>query len=134
MRILVIDDQRIFKFSGLSPLYLIHSLTSQDGLDQLYNNGPWDEVWLDHDLGPNSEVNGSTIANKIIRDTVSNKGPKVKRYFIHSMNPVGARYMTEGLNNAGLPAIWVVWNEATLNNLLDMDKMKELGKDPFHRA
>ena len=45
MRILVIDDLRTFEVAET------HARNYDDGIDQLANNGPWDSLYLDHDLG-----------------------------------------------------------------------------------
>jgi len=44
-RILAIDDMRECK--GATVL----ARTYQEGMDCLFKLGPWDELWIDHDLG-----------------------------------------------------------------------------------
>jgi len=44
MKRLIIDDLRIFRFEDAT-----YARTSDEAIDQLYNHGPWDEVWWDHD-------------------------------------------------------------------------------------
>ena len=100
MRVLVIDDQRIFNsFPNLpNPRVedvIVHETTSQDGLRTLYEEQPWDEVWLDHDLGMDSVGSGSDIVNAILdprRFLVD-----VGKFYVHTMNPVGKIYMSRAL-------------------------------------
>lgn len=44
-RILAIDDMRVCKGAT------VVARTYQTGMDLLFKMGPWDELWIDHDLG-----------------------------------------------------------------------------------
>lgn len=100
MKILVIDDQRIFKsFPSIGEITqydtVVHATTSQEGLEELLR-GSWDEVWLDHDLGMESEGSGYDV----VMGLLGNEGPlpKVGRVYVHSMNPVGSARMVAALS------------------------------------
>lgn len=122
MKILVIDDQRIFNFPEA-----VHCTTMQDGLRELYENGPWDEVWLDHDLGAESEGSGSDIVRRIL-----DREPTVATYIVHSMNPVGNQYMVNSLRDAGFDVRIIMWTKATMDVLLDYKAMEKAGRDPLY--
>lgn len=100
MRALVVDDQRIF---AESPDYVwTHVTTSQDGLQAL-RNGPWDEIWLDHDLGMASYGSGYDLVSALV-DSLDNRTMHPAdilnpdgRIWVHSMNPSGADRMVQAL-------------------------------------
>lgn len=101
MKALVVDDQRIFKEA---PDYeWTHATTSQEGLDALFLKGPWDEIWLDHDLGMESNGSGYDLVQELIyvledsqcgREDVLNPGGRI---WVHSMNFDGANRMVQAL-------------------------------------
>ena len=117
---LVIDDQRIFRGD------FVHATTSQEGIELLHSQ-EWDEVWLDHDLGSDSEGSGSDIVRNIVATH-----PQVELFIIHSMNPVAAERMLSDIVKAGYPAIRVIWSKQLLNDLLDNKAMEEKGRNPFY--
>ena len=101
MRALVVDDQRIF---AEYPDYVwTHATTSQEGIEYLVVSGPWDEVWLDHDLGMESEGSGYDLVQELVMafengdlrptDVLAPDG----RVLVHSMNPAGAERMVQAL-------------------------------------
>lgn len=122
MKILVIDDQRIFKFDA------VHVTTMQEGIDQIYNQGPWDQVYLDHDLGMESEGSGTDLVNYLERKPDF----KVGMFFIQSMNPVGAERMRVVLNGMGYTVARVTYND--LDEMLDYKAMEEQGRNPLLRG
>lgn len=124
MKVLVIDDQRIFKGEDIQ-----HVTTSQEGIALLDENTIWDEVWLDHDLGSDSEGSGSDIVRHIIATR-----PQVRLFCVHSMNPVAAEYMVSDLTHAGYPAIRFLWSQNQIKELLDEKAMEERGRNPFYRG
>lgn len=122
MKILVIDDQRIFNFPNV-----IHCTTSQAGLEYLYNLQPWDEVWLDHDMGMDSYGSGSDLVDLIEESHETGEEPKpdVLRFYIHSFNPAGSEYMLRVLKKLGYNAERIDPSE-----FLDYEAMKEKGRNP----
>jgi len=128
-RILVIDDQRIFdpgKLSKASDLYVVHCTTSDEGFVTLVTNQPWDEVWLDHDLGLDSTQNGYEMVMDVI-DAIESEGAKldVKQFWVHSMNPVGARRMVLALTRYFKVA------RIDPTPYLDFDAMYANDRDPY---
>lgn len=119
MRILVLDDIK-YRHDIYDKIYsddeVVHSYTYHDFINHL-NNGPWDLVHLDHDLGEfvdNAdcytdgwgkvrEYNG-THASYAISDMDDSKLPK--RIIIHSINSIGARRMVDILQRRGIPTTW----------------------------
>lgn len=128
MKILVIDDQRIFDF-GLKGRTdtVIHCTTTQAGIQYLYNLQPWDQVWLDHDMGLESEGSGTDLVKKIESDDKLDIEPKpdVGRFFIHSFNPVGSEVMLSVLGALGYNV-----QRIDPSDLLDYEAMKEKGRNP----
>lgn len=128
MKILVIDDQRIFDF-GLKGRTdtVVHCTTTQAGLQYLYNLQPWDQVWLDHDMGLESEGSGTDLVKRIENDDKLDIEPKpdVGRFFIHSFNPVGSEVMLRVLGSLGYNV-----QRIDPSDLLDYDAMKEKGRNP----
>lgn len=119
MRILILDDVK-YRHDVYDKLYgdddVFHSYTFSDFLSKL-DNGPWDLIHLDHDLGdfvdnPDlytdgwgkiREYNGTDASDRIC-NLPDNKLPK--RIVVHSINPVGARRMVDMLKHRGIPTIW----------------------------
>src|SRR5574338_63724 len=100
-RVLVIDDQRIFADSPDTEW--THETTSQEGIDALVVGGPWDEIWLDHDLGMESYGSGYDLVSELVRSlqadevSVSEVVTPDGQIWVHSMNPVGADRMVAAL-------------------------------------
>lgn len=135
MRILVIDDQRIFKyFPRLREIGagddVVHCDKSQDGLKLLYDED-WDEVWLDHDMGMDSDMNGTDLVNYIEQQIHSVEyglapGPNVGRFVVHSANPVGRDRMIRTLQLLGYKA-----EKEDPYPYLDDEAMDKKGKNPW---
>lgn len=101
MKALVVDDQRIF--APQDGYEWTHATTSQEGIDTLVVGGPWDEIWLDHDLGMESEGSGYDLVQELVMaledgdvapDEILSPGGQV---WVHSMNPTGADRMVQAL-------------------------------------
>lgn len=103
-RILVIDDQRIFTPQDGAEIY--HETTSQAGWRTWLLDGPWNEVWLDHDLGMESKGSGTDLVNELeqyIQDYADSGTPVEDvakdfladggKIYVHTMNPSGGDYM-----------------------------------------
>lgn len=56
MRILLIDDLRDLKATRVAR-------TFEDGIKALKEEGPWDALWLDHDLGQPDGQDGTGVMN-----------------------------------------------------------------------
>lgn len=129
MKALVVDDQRIFKDA---PDYeWTHATTSQGGLDTLFGEGPWDEIWLDHDLGMASKGSGYDLVEELVdrldfgtivpEDIVKPGG----RIYVHSMNPDGAQRMVAALTRYFTVA------RIDPTPYLDFDQMYNKGRNPY---
>ena len=95
MRTLAIDDTRDFDVTRLERDYF-------GGIDALENDGPWDRLYLDHDLGftdSGEEWNGYCIMVWI------EKHPEFapKEIVCVSSNPVGIRRMEVVADKLGIP-------------------------------
>jgi hypothetical protein len=118
MNILFLDDdpQRRATFLSQVPSATCVS-TASECIKDLYLHGPWDQVWLDHDLGlleniaPGTAETGSDVTRWI----AENK-PEIGLIILHSLNPAGRAYMRDTLRAVGYPAMewpfgWLVVNE-----------------------
>lgn len=128
MRALVVDDQRIF---AEAPDYVwTHATTSQAGLHAL-RNGPWDEIWLDHDLGIDSFGSGYDLVMSVI-DALDNRTMRPGdilspdgQIWVHSMNWSGAERMVQALTRYFKVA------RIDPTPFLDYNAMYSQGRNPY---
>lgn len=92
MKILVVDDERtLSKLEGA-----VYARTLLDAQAE-YLLGPWDEIWLDHDLGPEEDIR-PFVRLLELAGTLSAAIPHpLPRIRVLSMNPVGAQFITDSL-------------------------------------
>lgn len=104
MKTILIDDIRNLPADRVAR-------TFEDGIEALKNEGPWDLLLLDHDLGQEDGKDGTGIVNWL----EENKNLMPKEVIIVSSNPVGRNRMrlvldkiyrdlwieTNGSNNGG---------------------------------
>lgn len=118
MKVLVLDDIK-HRHDVFDRVYyddqVVHCYRYHDFCDKLENDGPWDIVHLDHDLGDfvddadtyydgwgrKQEYNGQHAAAQVCE---MDKPPP--RIIIHSVNPVGARAMLQMIQRRGIPVTW----------------------------
>lgn len=98
MRILFVDDERepVLVKPDEDELGLARTVAEAK---RLLLAGPWDELWLDHDLGwpaPKDESTTRPLATWIIENWASLPG--VGRIFVHSGNPIGAEWLVGTLD------------------------------------
>jgi len=81
---LVIDDVRRFRFD------CAYARTVAQAISLLED--PWDEVWLDHDLGQGETVRPAMLW---IEEQIANCArPEIAQIVIHSSNPSGAQWIS----------------------------------------
>lgn len=92
-KILVIDDVRVFPFEGA-----VYARTAEEGIERL-KEGPWDEVWFDHDLGA-AWVDGKAVTVDIwpAVDWVVENKPEIGHAYVHTWNYSGGIFMMEALS------------------------------------
>jgi CheY-like chemotaxis protein len=129
-KVLVIDDQRIFKAVPNQPvnevLDIVHETTSDKGFVTLVMDGPWDMVLLDHDLGMESSQSGYEMVMDVVDGIENHDAPlDIKQVYVHSMNPVGAERMVQALSR--------YFPVARLDPTpyLDFDAMYAEGRNPY---
>ena len=92
MRILLIDDVRTFTVvDAIARNY-------NEGIRQLERNGPWDEVYLDHDLGDASfceERSRYMTGYDVMCWLEANPGHLPKEIILVTDNPVGRTRMQQ---------------------------------------
>ena len=113
-RILVLDDDKSRHNSFdevLKGQQITHVYNYADAVKEL-ENGVFDEVYLDHDLGDfgesptgygQTERTGADVANYIARVLPEDKRPKLVH--IHSWNPVGAHNIALSLQSVEIPYV-----------------------------
>lgn len=102
LRRLIIDDVRVFlEKEGYET---VTRLTAYEGLDSLYEEGPWDEVWLDHDLGWDN-VTGTYVVDYILQMKRKGITPGVRQWYVHSANMLRGDIMYDNLKRHGFPVI-----------------------------
>jgi len=111
LRILILDDDenRHVAFSKqLIGNVVVHALTAEQAIYQLERHGPWDVVFLDHDLGGSQMVeSGPGTGYEVAQWLAGHEDKQPKTIILHTYNPVGAQNMKACLPQAKwLPGIW----------------------------
>lgn len=105
MRILVIDDERTFNhhklgdFVGVEHLYdsVLYARTLDQAAEQFWDTDTvWDVVFLDHDLGNNQDMR--FLTRSLEREAYAGTLFPVRKFIIHSMNPLGRKEMYDALH------------------------------------
>ena len=109
-RVLFIDDQKIrldaIYESGVLKTKATYANSALAGIDQITDHGPWDVIFLDHDLDTHvqepypHEITGRDVATILGR---MNWHPQI--VIVHSMNSVGSTNIINVLNDAGIQSI-----------------------------
>ncbi len=114
MRILFMDDdeQRHKLFEKLVSAYkpgweVTYAFTSQQAEDACRVHR-FDIAFLDHDMGRESDHNGSMFATEILS---SDRHYLPERVVVHSSNPDGANNMVSKFRSAGIPSCWTMLYE-----------------------
>lgn len=97
---LVIDDLRNFRDSRVAT----YARTSQEALSIMATRTPFDEIWLDHDLGETPDGVVDSIMPVIQEFSFlgfENKHYPVTSIYVHTSNPVGAAQMMQALRHYG---------------------------------
>lgn len=125
--VLILEDDltRISAFKkgliGASPLHVVHSARTCINVLQ---EGQWDFVFLDHDLGEMSKVGDGTLVCAWIGEHAEKF--KKTRFFVHSLNPPGGERMANILFRAGLHVHRkaFAWQDETLLNYVITEMKK----------
>lgn len=92
VRVLVIEDIRTFRFPAT------YARTLAEAWQEL-GNGPWDEIWFDHDMGLTSDSDNTyEIAQYMERRAVEGTPIDVKRVVVHTANPYGGDRLMAALS------------------------------------
>jgi PleD family two-component response regulator len=119
-RILILDDmeERHAHFKReLAGQVVFHAYTAQEFFDTVEQHAPFDEIYLDHDLGDNPKIDPTRIAGMYGDQTMNghdcaywlgtNHPDKVKQVIVHSINSARAPAMVATLKDKGVPAKWI---------------------------
>ena len=93
--IIVVDDERTFK-SDDEIIYFRTQDEALSGIVKIWTKwymsygSPIDELWLDHDLGPDSGDAAEIAEFLKAFDNAWNLSGFIKNIYVHSQNPVGA--------------------------------------------
>jgi hypothetical protein len=85
---LVVDDWRTMKFEATTVR------TLDRGIEFLYSK-PWDEVWLDFDLGGQEDMR--PLVSKVEEDAINGIILPVKMFVLHTGMGVGKHWMAKRL-------------------------------------
>lgn len=105
-RILLVDDLRIFREPDESA-HLYIARTSEQALTILQREvEPWDEIWLDHDLGDaTGEIDDVMRVVDYLSERAFNDEPVVVGVvYVHTSNPSGRANMLRALTRFGYHA------------------------------
>ncbi len=105
-KILFLDDQEsrhnLFKNNTGSRIEIISVYTARQAIEKLDKEGPFDTVYLDHDLDgvymPSDEGSGYRVAEHI---SYMDKEKRPSKVVVHSWNEEGAIKMVKLLKEAG---------------------------------
>jgi hypothetical protein len=86
--VLVIDDIRTFTFPA------VYARTEAEGLARVVER-PWREVWLDHDLGPGSDVR--SVVRVMEERAFGGKPLDIGLVLVHTSNPTAGDSIVAGL-------------------------------------
>jgi CheY-like chemotaxis protein len=111
MKILVLDDsiERLQAFKrGLIGHVVVLTSTAPEAIEALDEQGPFDYVFLDHDLGDMSMVpSGPGTGYEVALWLCKNSAKQPPNIIIHSLNPAGAKAMASLLPTAKvIPGVW----------------------------
>lgn len=95
MRILVVDDERVF--TKLNADHEVTYATSVTEAMFCLNGAPFDEIWLDHDLGGSSTIRPFVDMMEELAETKDMF--LCDRVVAHSMNPEGRKYIRLALGD-----------------------------------
>lgn len=111
LRILILDDsaERHQAFAmRLIGNVVEHVETAREAIYQLDRHGPWDVVFLDHDLaGTELVASGPGTGYEVAQWIAEHEDKRPKCVILHTYNPVGAKNMKALLPDASwMPGIW----------------------------
>lgn len=73
-----------------------YARTSQEAIEAIRDDGPWDETWFDHDLGGDDTI--SPVVSWIMEAAFYGDPPPLGRCVIHTDNPVGRAMLKQQLS------------------------------------
>jgi hypothetical protein len=101
--ILVIDDERIFKFEAE------YHRTSKDGIAALNRRRKIDELWLDHDLSGVDK--GTKVTDWLAARAADGNPVEIGRIVLCTANPSGADTMCRTLRRWDYNVVRPLWSE-----------------------
>ena len=104
-RILIIDDDQLSftKAERYQGTHITQVLDREEFFKRLYNE-PWDEVWIDHDLGDVVHT-GRHVTRQIQQDILTaTESTNVDRWFVITNNYARAATMVDDLKRCGFDA------------------------------
>jgi len=114
MKILVLEDdlKRVEQFEKrLSRVMKAETKFVDNADDCIYalKNETYDLIFLDHDLGGKIFVdeNNKNTGSEVARWIEQNPLQEWQTVIVHSLNPIGAKYMIDAIDNAThIPFVW----------------------------
>jgi len=126
MRILILEDteERIYKFKQkLSRCSVKITKDTKECIELLKSDGPWDYIFLDHDLSNIYEKPGDGTGYEVAKFIADHPEVCPRRILIHTMNNIGAAAMLNVLGDVNIKATYILWEKLIGLNKED-DKIK----------
>lgn len=93
-KVLVIDDEREFKDKSHKDM-VAYARSSDEALEYLLAPIRWNQVWFDHDLGPDDDIR--RVVEWIEAQAFEGVAPEIGCCYVQSRNPVGVQWITAAL-------------------------------------
>lgn len=104
MKILVIDDERLFPSLEGDGVEVHYARTSMDAYRHLLAHERWNAVMFDHDLGEDGDALEVVDWMRSLTGRIKlDWSERIGRAYVHSMNPVGAQNLVNRLTDLGIP-------------------------------
>jgi len=112
--ILFVDDMEVRRetFRAVHPTAIFAENVAE--AEEILLTQDWEEVWLDHDLGPPFMDSADPESGGALAKWIAVNQPSINIIFIHSANPVGAQDMFQTLTAAGYMAVLRPFNPKDL--------------------
>ena len=97
---IIVDDERTFAaISGADDVYARNTQEAWLAILDAERTGGMDELWLDHDLGPDEDI--LILLDFLCERAYEGNPVKAGRIYVHSQNPAGAATVVRSLERYG---------------------------------
>jgi hypothetical protein len=119
MRILILEDcpERMEQFrKRLQGHYIKDYSNTKNCIEALKNDGPWNYLFLDNDLGCVFENPGDGTGYEVAKFIADNNSLAPDKIIIHSLNNIGALAMQRVLGQSNIKADYIpfLWKKIVI--------------------